>query len=105
MLATATMPASAMPTRRIPIAMPPPTLPLVRERVDEQLVVTGERDRTSAIAVFRQQPEELSEGAAVLSERRLVEHERAGRRGECGADRETSLLAAGQGEGIRGREL
>src|SRR5437660_10152501 len=78
---------------------------LVREGIDKELVVACERDRAPAIAIFREQCQQLGERAAVLAERRLVEDERAGRGRESGPDRETPLLSAREGEWLRSRDL
>src|SRR5712691_3274159 len=78
---------------------------LVGERLHEELVVACECDRPALVAVLRQEAEELGKAAAVLAERRFVEDERVRRRRERGPDREPPLLAAGEREGIRGREF
>jgi hypothetical protein len=76
----------------------------VRERRDEVVVVRREERRAPAVAVCRDECDEPGVGAAVLAERRLVQHEERRRRGQRGRHRETALLAAREREWIRGGE-
>ena len=73
----------------------------IGEGVLERPVVRRDADAATVVAQRRQQVDELAPRPPVLAERRLVEHEQAGRRGEGGRHRQPSLLAAGEREGIR----
>src|SRR6185295_17133573 len=77
----------------------------IAEGRDEVLVVRREERRPPAIAVCREERDELGVRATVLSERWLVEHEKRRRRRERGRDRQAALFATRERERIRGSEV
>src|SRR5690606_32033801 len=91
------------PCARRPVARSQPHLP-VRERLDEQLVVSRRYDGAAGVDEPSEQGDEFGPRAGVLTEGGLVEYEDTRAGGEHRGDAEPSLLAAGERERVRGCE-